>query len=291
MKKGDQADLVLALAVRPVIKMPDVVGKRIEEAKSALRDSGLGVPEVRETKTKERSPGIVLNQIPEPGVEVEPKQTVRLEVAVKSGIPVPNVIGESFDEARNILAKTGLEVLKIEKQTDEKPPGTVVDQNPRQGKEIGKGQRVELVIASKPIIAIEHHRQMARKLGEDWYASISRKDAKSLVRMASIPFFFDNEVLYRLDDIENRWRDAFSQLASKGEDIKAWHLKEIKAQTIAEWKRGGYDVKKDRFLTKMEYKDDDFMIDLSIEKDTRKHGQVLYTRNVGGQIKLAGFWD
>jgi len=289
LKKGDRVDLVLA--VKSVIKMPNVVGKRIEEAKAALREAGLAVPEVKDRKTNEKSPGIVLKQTPTPGIEVEPGQKVLLEVAVKSGISVPNVVGEPIEKAKAMLADKGLAVSIREKQTGEKPPGTVLDQNPKPGKEVENGQRVELVIASKPIIAMEHYRQMARKLGEDWYASISRKDTMALVRMASIPFFFDNEVLFRLEDIENRWRDAFSQMASKGEDLKAWHLKEIKVQTIAEWKRGGYDVNKDRFLTKMEYKDDDFMIGIYIEKDARKHGQDLYTRNVGGVMKLAGFWD
>ena len=41
----------------------------------------------------------------------------------------------------------------------------------------------------------------------------------------------------------------------------------------------------------MEYQDSDFKISILVEKGNRKHGQVLYTRNVGGQIKLAGFWD
>jgi len=290
MKKGDRVELVLVVR-QPIVKMPNVVGKRIEEARAALQEAGLAISEVKDRKTNEKSPGIVLKQTPTPGVEVEPGQRVVLEVAVKSGIPVPNVIGKSFEEARNMLAGKGLEVLKIEKQTDEKPPGIVVDQNPKQGKEIEKGQKVELVIAFKPAIAVEQYRQMARKLGEDWYASISRRDAKALVRMASIPFFFDNELLYRLEDIENRWTNLFSQAAPKGEDPKTWHLKEMKVQTIAEWKRGGYDVNKDRYLMKSEYKDDDFMIGITVEKDTRRHGQLLYTRNVGGQIKLAGFWD
>jgi hypothetical protein len=290
MKKGDQVDLVLA--VRPIIKMPNVVGRHLDDAKAALQKAGLAGPEVKDRKTNEKSPGIVLNQTPEPGAEVEPGQRVLLEVAVKSGISVPNVVGEQSDKARAIMAEKGLEVLMIEKQTDEKPPGTVVDQNPKQGKEAEKGQRVELVIASEPTMAKEQRRRTARNLANEWFVAIyKRQDVGALVRMASFPFFFDNEVVVHPKDFEKKWKDIFSQVTSKGEDLSTYQLKDIKAQTISEWKKEGYDVQRDRFLKKMEYNDGDFKISILVEKGDRKHGQALYTRNVGGQIKLAGFWD
>jgi hypothetical protein len=290
MKKGDQVDLVLA--VKSVIKMPNVVGKRIDEAKAALQEAGLAVSEVKDRKTNEKSPGIVLKQTPEPGAEVEPGQRVLLEVAVKSGISVPNVVGEQSDKARAIMAEKDLEVLMIEKQTDEKPPGTVVDQNPKQGKEAEKGQRVELVIASEPAIEKERQRQVAKKLAEDWVAAFYlRQDVNALMRMASLPFFFYTGVLTRLEDIEKKYRDMFSQMASKGEDLSKIQLRvETKAQTIAEWRKESQGVQGDRFLTQMEYKDSDFRISIGLEKDNRKHGVVFFTRNVGGQIKMAGFW-
>jgi hypothetical protein len=87
LKKGDRVELVLA--TRPIIKMPNVVGRHIDEARAALEKAGLAVSEVKPTKTSKKSPGVVLNQTPEPGVEVEAKQTVRLEVAVRSDVLVP----------------------------------------------------------------------------------------------------------------------------------------------------------------------------------------------------------
>jgi len=112
-----------------------------------------------------------------------------------------------------------------------------------------------------------------------------------LMRTASLPFFFYTEVLTRLEDIEKKWRDMFPQMASKGEDLSKIQLRmEIKAQTIAEWRKESGGLQGDRFLKNMEYKDGDFRISILLEKDSRKHGVVLYTRNVGGQIKTAGFW-
>jgi beta-lactam-binding protein with PASTA domain len=293
VKRGQRVELVLA--VRPPIpKMPNVRGKQIGEARDILNKAGLQVSFENPIKTNERSPGTVLNQTPEPGVEVESGKKVVLEVAVKPIIPVPNVIGESFDKAKAILEAKGLEVLRIEKQTDERPPGTVVDQNPKQGKEVEKGQRVELVIASKPIVANEQQRQMARNLANEWFVAIcKRQDVGALTRMASLPFLFDNEVLHGFEDIEGRYKNFLSKVASapKDDHPRNWRVKEIKAQTVAEWKRGGYDVQRDRFFNKMEYKDSDYMTVIPLEMGSGKQGdQHLYMRNVGGQIKMAGFW-
>jgi hypothetical protein len=86
LKKGHGVDLVLA--IKSVIKVPNVIGRQIDEAKAILREAGLAVPEVKETRTNDRSPGIVLDQTPKPGLEIERGQKVLLEVAVKSGIYV-----------------------------------------------------------------------------------------------------------------------------------------------------------------------------------------------------------
>ena len=290
VRKGQRVELVLA--VRPITKMPNVRGKQIGEARDILNKAGLQVSFEKPIKTNERSPGTVLNQTPEPGMEVESGEKVVLEVAAKPVIPVPNVIGESFDKAKAILEAKGLEVLKIEKQTDERPPGTVVDQNPRQGKEMEKGQRVELVIASEPTFEKERQRQMAKRLAEEWVSAFYlRQDVKALIRMASLPFFFYTEVVTRLEDIEKKYKDMFSQAASQGQDLsKIQPRVEIKAQTIAEWRKESQGLQGDRFLRQMEYKDSDFRISIVLEKDNRKHGVVFFTRNVGGQIKMAGFW-
>jgi hypothetical protein len=142
-------------------------------------------------------------------------------------------------------------------------------------------------------VANEQRRVMAKKLAGEWYTAYIRKDVRGLVRIASLPFFFDNEVLSRLEDIETRYKKLFLEKASapKGEGPEAWQLKDIKAQTIAEWKKGGYDVQRDRLLRSIKLNDDDFIIHIVVEIGSRQGGIPLYTRNVGNQIKLAGFWD
>ena len=70
----------------------------------------------------------------------------------KPGIEMPNVVGERFEKAKAVLADKGLSVSTSEKQTGEKPPGTVVDQKPETGTKLKKGDRVDLVLAVKSVI-------------------------------------------------------------------------------------------------------------------------------------------
>jgi hypothetical protein len=239
---------------------------------------------------------------------------------IEPGIEMPNVVGERFEKAKAILEGKGLSVSTSEKQTAEKPPGTVVDQKPEPSAKLKKGDGVELVLAvktvleqgpmpgavvepgpkvglavpTKPAAANEQQRQMARNLANEWFvAACKQQDVGALARMASIPFLFDNEVLHSFEDIEGRYKNFLSKVALAPKDMhpRNWRVKEIKAQTVAEWKRGGYDVQRDRFFNKMEYKDSDYMTVIPLEMGSGKQGdQHLYMRNVGGQIKMAGFW-
>ena len=290
VKKGQRVDLVLAIKV--TIEMPDLLGKHIDEAKALLREAGLTAPNVKEVKTKEKPFGVVLVQNPKPGMKVQLNQKVYLEVAVRPSIEMANVVGQPSDKAKAILEEKGLVVSTTEKQVREKRPGTVLEQSPRAGVEVERGQRVDLVIASGPT-AEEQRKLSAKKLAEAWYAAYIRKDIGMLVRIASLPFFFDNETLSRLEDIETRYRNVFSQraAAAKDEDPGPWQLRDMKIQTLSEWKQGGYDLQRDRLLRSITLSDDDFMIRIVIEQGTRRAGIALYTRNVGGQIKMAGFWD
>jgi hypothetical protein len=133
---------------------------------------------------------------------------------------------------------------------------------------------------------------MAKKIAEECYATYLRKGVRGLFRIASLLFFFDNEVLSRIEDIETRYKNFFSQRTSapRNESPGAWQLKDIKAMTIAEWKKEWYDVQPDRLLRSTKLNDDDFMVRIVGEKGTDQYGISLYTRSVEGQLKLAGFW-
>ncbi len=296
-KQGQK--VFLLLAVRPVIEMPDVVGKRIEEARAIIREAGLALPGVKEIKTREKSPGIVLNQNPKPHTRVEPDQKVHLEVAVRPGIEMPNVLGVQFDKAKAILTERGLEVSRIEKPTGERPPGTVVDQNPRQGREVERGQRVELVVASKPAMDKERQRQMARQVAIDYWSALYKKDVARMTKMSSVPFLFGDEMVHNLRELGANFEFFFAMLdiekdSKFREFFEGSQILSVNVQTVAEFMPPQHEPKlaarmKNSFL-RLGFKDDDFgiIILMSVGKEKRKDTMGLLVRNVGGEVKVAG---
>src|SRR5688500_9111233 len=67
-------------------------------------------------------------------------------------VTVPNVIGETQADAEAILDERGLEVevRRREIDPDEREPGTVDAQTPRQGEEVGRGSTVTITVAVEP---------------------------------------------------------------------------------------------------------------------------------------------
>lgn len=128
----------------------------------------------------------------------------------------------------------------------------------------------------------------AQNLGAKWFAAMKGNDVTSLIEMADFPFFFDQEILAGPDDMRRHLQKLSSRPRSSTEELQ---LKSIKAKTIAEWKREGFDANRDRLLKSITYNDNDYLVILTIGQIGREEGVVLYMRGVGSEIKLAGWWD
>jgi serine/threonine-protein kinase len=65
-------------------------------------------------------------------------------------VSVPNVVGNSEDEARNTLEGAGLRADVTQEESADKDPGTVLRQTPSGGAKVDKGSAVKLVVAKAP---------------------------------------------------------------------------------------------------------------------------------------------
>jgi beta-lactam-binding protein with PASTA domain len=140
-----------------LVRVPDLGGRTVEEARRLLAAAGLEVGRVAEG-TGEGTPGTIMQQQPRAGSVVAPKSDVRLwlvpprQVATRPQEPVitirppvaqpqqgparvtvPRVIGRTPQEARTALAAAGLEVGAVAEVADGGAPGTVVRQYPAAG--------------------------------------------------------------------------------------------------------------------------------------------------------------
>ena len=132
----------------PTKNVPDVAGSTLAEARTRLEREGLRVRFRR--IDSDRPVGEVLEQEPSSGSSVQPNSIV---VLVVSGGPervsVPRVLGLQADQAADVLREAGLrpETRPVRSRS---PEGTVVNQVPKAGEEVGPRTVVRLEIAMPP---------------------------------------------------------------------------------------------------------------------------------------------
>ena len=127
--------------------VPDVVGLSLEEATQRLRAANLRVGEVTEVES-DAEPGEVVRQFPPADREVNEGDEIDLDVAGEQ--TVPNVVGESEDDATAILNDAGYTVAVNTTPSDEVPEGTVISQDPSAGTELPEGETVTILVSEGP---------------------------------------------------------------------------------------------------------------------------------------------
>jgi len=132
-----------------VVNIPDVRGMSVEGARLALDQRGLAVQAVRERAHVSVPEGMILEQTPEAGSPIRSGRRVR--VVTSSGPPaggVPRLTGLSFRQAEITLQRENFRLGRVSRfpQADISTP-TVILQTPPPGRELRKGQPVDLVVA------------------------------------------------------------------------------------------------------------------------------------------------
>ncbi|MEM7151603.1 MAG: PASTA domain-containing protein [Myxococcota bacterium] len=126
-------------------KVPDVMGKPLEEARQALIDAGFEVPDPDAEASREPV-GTVIKQVPAAGEAAKKESIVRLVIAEPASIEVPKVTGSFLAKARKTLEEAGLEVGSIRRvEHEERGEDYVLRQNPEPGAEVPPGTEIELV--------------------------------------------------------------------------------------------------------------------------------------------------
>ncbi|MCZ4639048.1 Stk1 family PASTA domain-containing Ser/Thr kinase, partial [Streptomyces rubrogriseus] len=93
------------------VDVPDVTGDDLDEARAELEGAGLKVKTADERVNSEYDSGRVARQTPEPGGRAAEGDTVTLTVSKGPRmIEVPDVVGDSVDDAKQKLEDAGFEV-------------------------------------------------------------------------------------------------------------------------------------------------------------------------------------
>ncbi|WP_399884059.1 Stk1 family PASTA domain-containing Ser/Thr kinase [Streptomyces sp. BBFR51] len=93
------------------VDVPDVTGDDLEDARTELTEAGLKVKVAEERVNSEYDSGQVARQTPDPGGRAAEGDTVTLTVSKgPRQIEVPDVVGDSVDDAKQKLKDAGFEV-------------------------------------------------------------------------------------------------------------------------------------------------------------------------------------
>jgi eukaryotic-like serine/threonine-protein kinase len=131
--------------------VPDVHGLTRADAEDQLRTAGFE-PKVEQVFSADVRKGRVIDTSPPQGSLIERGSSVTLRISRgPEQAAVPDVVGETEDNARNAIESAGLRVGEVtEKETVDKDPGTVLEQSPAAGKTVAKGSAVKLTVAKAP---------------------------------------------------------------------------------------------------------------------------------------------
>lgn len=146
-------------------KMSDYKGKQLQEAKDDL--TALGVDEESQITSEQvfsdQDPGTIISQTPEFGSEFDPKSAT-FKFMVSKGretIPMPNLIGHTIAEAKDIVKSNGLvlqddDILEEPSYTQSK--GLVINQDQfKPNDPVPKGSKITIRVSSGPPKDAKNH--------------------------------------------------------------------------------------------------------------------------------------
>jgi serine/threonine-protein kinase len=149
IEEGSQVVLVPSLGLPPV-KVPDLVGMTVPEARQALESVNLELAEPRERYDEKFPDGQIVSQ----GVPAKERipQGSAVEVVVSKGpapVPVPKVVGETRETAEGLLGANWV-VNVDEEYSDTVPAGEVISQSPDPKTKLQPGETVTIVVSLGP---------------------------------------------------------------------------------------------------------------------------------------------
>ncbi|MFF7439763.1 Stk1 family PASTA domain-containing Ser/Thr kinase [Streptomyces sp. NPDC008122] len=134
-----------------IVKVPNLKGKPLAEAKRLLKKEGLAPGVITREFSDSVAQGSVIGSDPEPGTERAPDSAVALVVSKGSPIDVPDVSGETVADATAALQEEGLTVrVAPERINSPEDAGTVAAQSLAGGSRAAEGDVITLTVSKGP---------------------------------------------------------------------------------------------------------------------------------------------
>ncbi len=134
---------------KTTLKVPNLIGKSLDEAQVTIKENDLKLSNVIEQYNADIPSGTVINQVPKPDKLVKAGRRIYLTVSKgQETVTVPYLVGEPQRQARIKLMNTGLKAGDIRYEFNENyGPDTVISQSVRSGDKIRFGGSVDLIVS------------------------------------------------------------------------------------------------------------------------------------------------
>lgn len=130
--------------------LPNLIGKKYDEAEKILKRNGYKLGIVKEITSKEPE-GTILKQDPEAGIEAEKGAKVNITVSDGKGkekSTVPSLTGKTLEQAKSAIASAGFEVGNISyNNSDIYGSGYVMYQQYSAGSSLDKGTTIDIEVS------------------------------------------------------------------------------------------------------------------------------------------------
>ncbi|MFJ9810093.1 Stk1 family PASTA domain-containing Ser/Thr kinase [Streptomyces sp. NPDC101158] len=134
-----------------IVKVPNLKGTPLAEAKKRLADEGLAPGVVSYAFSDSVAQGAVIGSDPEPGTERGPDSAVALVVSKGVPVDVPDVTGETVADATAALQNAGLKVtVAPERINSAEDAGSVAAQSLAEGSRAARGDTITLTVSKGP---------------------------------------------------------------------------------------------------------------------------------------------
>ena len=130
------------------IEMVNLLGMTEDEAKTKLKELGLGYKNVGTASSDEYEVGKIMSQSVAAGEKVSANETIKVTVSSGKGqISIPSVVGSPEASAEQTLKDSGFKVNKTYEYSAEVEQGIVMNQNPGANSSGKEGDTITIVVS------------------------------------------------------------------------------------------------------------------------------------------------
>jgi eukaryotic-like serine/threonine-protein kinase len=150
VKSGRMIKVVVSLGEKDVI-IPKITGMSVRQAKLDLETASLRLGDIAWTYTDTLPEKLVVFTFPSAGdtVSIGSKVNILVNRGRGQGVTyMPDLIGSTIDEAREVLRQKGLKIGLIRSRHDENfLPETILEQSENPATELEVGEEIDLVVS------------------------------------------------------------------------------------------------------------------------------------------------